>query len=571
VNNLKNYFCTNSLFLEIYLKKYSMKKFIPTTAFTTLVLLFGISFLSNAQFSDIDTDGPGYGENCTTIMVGRLASTDGSVMTSHSCDGNYRTWLEIFPHQKFEKGIMHSVYEGMLHTEESWDMTKVTKKGEIPEVAETYAFLNTAYPCLNEKQLAIGETTIYGRQELINDDGMFYIEELEKIALQRCKTARDGIALIGKLAEEFGYADLAECITLADPKEVWQLEIAGSGKGKPSSIWCAQRIPDENVGVCANIPRISDIDFKNHDYFMYSTDLQNTAKKLGYWDGKEPFKFWKIINGKKPFQIREFYILSTLAPSLNLSFDAEELPFSVKPEKKLSPRDVMRYFRETYEGTQWDMTKNLLITVKEKNKDGNDIERKVKSPVMSNWMNNDLRTLLNEIKPGLIERQRTIAIAGCSYSHVIQCRSWLPDEVGAVAWFAFDNPGESPRIPIFSGVLSLPPSFSICGQQRYKTDAAIWSFREANRLATVNWSKGRLLIEPAVKELEDKAFEELPALEKKVVELVKEGKNDDAKKFVTAYTNSFAGASMSKWAEMKVILWGCLEEVSRELKDDINI
>ena len=542
--------------MEIYLKKYSMKKFIPTTAFTTLVLLFGISFLSNAQYSDIDTDGPGYGENCTTIMVGRLASTDGSVMTSHSCDGNYRTWLEIFPHQKYEKGIMHSVYEGMLHTEESWDMTKVTKKGEIPEVAETYAFLNTAYPCLNEKQLAIGETTIYGRQELINEDGMFYIEELEKIALQRCKTARDGIALIGKLAEEFGYADLAECITLADPKEVWQLEIAGSGKGKPSSIWCAQRIPDENVGVCANIPRISDIDFKNHDFFMYSTDLQNTAKKLGYWDGKEPFKFWKIINGKKPFQIREFYILSTLAPSLNLSFDAEELPFSVKPEKKLSPRDVMRYFRETYEGTQWDMTKNLLITVKEKNKDGNDIERKVKSPVMSNWMNNDIRTLLNEIKPGLIERQRTIAIAGCSYSHVIQCRSWLPDEVGAVAWFAFDNPGESPRIPIFSGVLSLPPSFSICGQQRYRTDAAIWSFREANRLATVNWSKGRLLIEPAVKELEDKAFEELPALEKKVVELVKEGKNDDAKKFVTAYTNSFAGSAMSKWAEMKVSMWG---------------
>jgi len=533
-----------------------MKKILSLSGFATLVLLFGFSFLTNAQYSDIDTDGPGYGENCTTIMVGRLASTDGSVMTSHSCDGNYRTWLEIFPHQKYEKGIMHSVYEGMLHTEESWDMTKVTKKGEIPEVAETFAFLNTAYPCLNEKQLAIGETTIYGRQELINEEGMFYIEELEKIALQRCKTAREGIALIGKLAEEFGYADLAECITLADPKEVWQLEIAGSGKGKPSSIWCAQRIPDENVGVCANIPRISDIDFKNHDFFMYSTDLQNTAKKLGYWDGKEPFKFWKIINGKKPFQIREFYILSTLAPSLNLSFDAEELPFSVKPEKKLSPRDVMKYFRETYEGTQWDMTKNLLITVKEKDKDGKDIERKVKSPVMSNWMNNDLRTLLNEIKPGLIERQRTIAIAGCSYSHVIQCRSWLPDEVGAVAWFSFDNPGESPRIPIFSGVLSLPASFSICGQQRYRTDAAIWSFREANRLATVNWSKGRLLIEPAVKEFEDKAFEELPIVEKKVVDLVKEGKNDEARKYVTAYTNSFAGASMSKWSEMKVTLWG---------------
>jgi dipeptidase len=522
----------------------------------TIILSFCLSISTLAQYSNIDADGPGYGENCTTIMVGRLASSDGSVMTSHTCDGNYRTWLEIYPHQKHDPGAIHAVYAGMLHTEESRDMTKVTVKGEISEIAETYSFLNTAYPCLNEKQLAIGETTIYGREELVNTDGMFYIEELEKIALQRCKTAREGIALIGRLAEEFGYADLAECITLADPKEVWQLEIAGSGKGKPSAIWCAERIPDENIGICANIPRISVVDFKNPDFFMYSTDLQNVAMRLGYWDGKEPLKFWKVINNKKPFAIREFYVLSSLAPSLNLSFDAEELPFSVKPEKKQSPRDIMKFFRETYEGTQWDMTKNLLVTVKEKDKDGNETVKQVKTPVISNWMNSDLRTLMNELKPGLIERQRTIAIAGCSYSHVIQCRSWLPDEVGAVAWFSFDNPGESPRIPIFSGVLSLPASFNVCGQPRYRTDAAMWSFREANRLATVNWSRGRSLIEPAVKEFENKAFTELPFVEKQVTELVKNGKNEEAKEFVTAYTKSFAGAAMSRWEEMKVTLWG---------------
>lgn len=524
-----------------------MKKIISLKLCLIIIYLTGFTLFTYAQYRDIDTDGPGYGENCTTILVGRLASTDGSVMTSHSCDGNYRTWLEIYPHKKWDQGAIHPVYWGMLHTEESWDMTRVTKKGEIPEVAETYAYLNTAYPCLNEKQLAIGETTIYGRNELINEEGWFLIEELEKIALQRCKTAREAITLIGKLAEQYGYGDMAECITIADPKEVWQLEIAGSGKGKPSAIWCAQRIPDDQVGICANIPRISTIDFKNPDYFMYSTDLQNVAKKLGFWDGKEPLKFWKVINGKKPFAIREYFVLSTLAPSLNLSFEAEELPFSVKPEKKLSPRDVMKFFRNTYEGTQWDMTKNLTVTR------GQD---KVKSPAVSNWMNNDLRTLLNEIKPGIVERQRTIAITGCSYSHVIQCRSWLPDEVGAIAWFSFDNPGQSPRIPIFSGVLSLPASFNVCGQQRYRTDAAIWSFREANRLATVNWSRGRTFIEPAVQEFEDKAFEELPAIDKKVTELVREGKNDEAKKYVTAYTNDFAYSAMRRWEEMKVTLWG---------------
>ena len=165
------------------------------------------------------------------------------------------------------------------------------------------------------------------------------IEELQKIALQRCKTAREAITLIGKLAEEYGYADLAECITIADPNEVWQTGDRRFGKeGKPSAIWCAQRIPDDHVGIAANIPRISAVDFNDPDYFMYSTDLKNVARKLGYWDGTEPLKFWKVINGKKPFAIREFYVLSTLAPALNLSFDAEELPFSVNLQKNFQSR-----------------------------------------------------------------------------------------------------------------------------------------------------------------------------------------------------------------------------------------
>ncbi len=520
------------------------------------VALLNLSLLLFSQpEKEIDPDGPGYAENCTSIMVGRLASADGSVMTSHTCDGRYRTWLEVVPAMKFERDTVHPVYWGTLFTEEAWDMTNVTRKGEIPEVKSTFAFLSTAYPCLNEKQLAIGETTIYGRQELINKDGLFLIEELEKIALQRCTTARQAIALIGSLAEQYGYGDMAECITIADPKEVWQLEIAGSGPGKPSALWVAQRIPDDHVGIAANIPRISDVNFKDADKFMTSTDLRKRAKDLGYWDGKDPFKFYKVIGTGKPYAIREFYVLNKLAPALKLTMEMEELPFSVKPDKKLSVSDVTALFRETYEGTPWDMTKNLMVTVKKKDAAGNEITEMVKSPAINNWMNADIRTLINELKPGTIERQRTIAIAGCSYSHVIQCRSWLPDEVGAVAWFSFDNPGQSPRIPIFSGTMALPQSFRICGQYRYREDAAIWSFREANRLSSVNWERGRRLIEPAVADMEQKALAELPALEEKVKLLVKDGRNDEARKAVTEYTNAFAHGAMSRWQELKAELW----------------
>jgi dipeptidase len=308
--------------------------------------------------------------------------------------------------------------------------------------------------------------------------------------------------------------------------------------------------------VTGNIPRISDVDFNNPDYYMTSQGLLEKAKKMGYWDGKEPFKFYKVIGTGKPYAIREFFVLSTLAPSLGLTMDMEELPFSVKPEKKLSVQDVMVYFRQTYEGTQYDMTQNLLVRVNRKDESGAEYSDTVKSPVVSNWMNSDLRNLINELKPGTIERQRTIAIAGCSYSHVIQCRDWLPDEIGAIAWFAFDNPGQSPRIPIFSGTMSLPESFRICGQHRYREDAAIWSFREANRLATVNWERGRKLIEPAVAEMEEKAINELPALEERVKSLVSQGRNEEAKKVVTEYSNAFALSAMNRWQEMKRTLWG---------------
>ncbi len=522
-------------------------------------LLLIIIFIPSVAFcpdSEIDPDGPGYPESCTSIMVGRLASTDGSVMTAHSCDGNYRTWLEIVPARNNAPDAKKAIYWGTLHTEEAWDMSKAIFKGEIPDIESTYSYLNVAYPCLNEKQLAIGETTITGRPELKNENGLFLIEELEKIALERCITARQAIKLIGELAEKYGYGDSGECITLADPKEVWQLEITGSGKGKPSALWVAQRIPDDHVGVSANIPRISEVDFNDPNNFMTSTDLRKRAKELGFWDGKETFKFWKVINGRKPFSTRDFYILSTMAPSLNLSFEAEELPFSVKPDKKVSVRDVMKYYRETYEGTEFDMTRNLTVTANVKDENGNSVEKTIKSPVASNWMSNDLRNLFNALKPGSVERQRTIAIAGCSYSHVIQCRDWLPNEVGAVAWFSFDNPGQSPRIPIFSGNLFLPESFKICGQHRYRTDAAIWSFREANRLATVNWERARLIMEPEVMAFEEKAFRELPMLEKQVAELVKNGENMKARVLLTNYTNDFASATMSRWQEMKGQFWG---------------
>ena len=146
-------------------------------------------------------------ESCTSIMVGKRASTDGSVITSHTCDGRYRTWMTIKPAADYKKGTKHEVRKGTMHTVSPSDTTGVRTAGTIAEAEHPFAYLNTAYPCLNERQLAIGESTFGGPDTLVNPDAMFLIEELERIVLQRCTTARQAINLIGKLVAKYGYAD----------------------------------------------------------------------------------------------------------------------------------------------------------------------------------------------------------------------------------------------------------------------------------------------------------------------------------------------------------------------------
>ncbi len=517
-----------------------------------LFLVLTLFFTTTLAFSQ-DLNDNDFTESCTSITVGKGASTDGSVMTAHTCDSNYRTWVEITKRKKFKPGETEPIFWGTLHTEVPWDTRNLIEKGHIPAVSETYAYLNTAYPCLNEKQLAIGETTITGKDILVNENGLFLIEELERVALQRCSTARDAIKTIGKLAESYGYGDSGECLTIADKKEVWQLEIFGGGSGKPGAIWVAQRIPDDHVGISANIPRISLVDFNDPNNFMFSSDIKERTKRLGLWDGKEEFRFWKINNGSKPFSYREFFVFNTLAPSLALKFDSNELPFSVKPEKKVSPRDIIALYRQTYEGTDLDQIKNLYVEVTRKDKVKGEYKEIVRP--ISTFMSADMRALLNNIKPGVTERIRGIAVIQCAYSHIIQLRDWLPDEVGGIAYFSFDNPAQSPRIPIYSGTLRLPAGFGVCGQYRYTQDAAIWSFRETNRIATINWDKTRNIIEPEVAKFENMIFDQSPKVEEKAVKLIREGKNKDAQELLTDYTITFASAAMRRWQELKSELW----------------
>ncbi len=531
--------------------------------------LFSIAlfFLFSIQAFTVLSQSPEdemYRESCTSIMAGRKATDDGSVITAHTCDAYYRTWLRFVPAQKFERDTTHKVYWGTMHTHTAWSMDKVELKGEIPEAKSTFAYLNTAYPCINEKQLAIGETTISGRKELKNEKGLFLIEELQRIALQRCTTARDAIRLIGGLIKEYGYADAGECITIADKKEVWQLEIFGEGPDKIGGVWAAQRIPDDHVGISANISRISEIKTDQPDFFMYSENVFEVAKKMGFWDGEKPFKFWEAYGGvTKPFNIREYFVFNTLAPGLNLKYDSAELPFSVKPEKPVNVRQILELYRTTYDGTEWELIKDLKVASKTKDKDGKEVIDTIVSPAAHPWMAIEKRDLLNSLKKDATVFYRPVSVQFCAYSWVAQLRADLPDEIGGRLFFSFDVPRLSPRFPIYCSNLGFPGSFDVCGQDHFSRESALWAFRQTSRLAMVNWKIGKETVEPEVLKEEEKLFGEIVFIEKQAAELLKTDKENAAngketqlaRQYLTNYTNTYARSVIDKWWELGDELW----------------
>jgi len=456
------------------------------------------------------------------------------------------------------------IFEGRMHTQSAADSTKMYRRGDIPQVSHTYRYLDTAYPCLNEHQLGIGETTISGRDTLRNPRGLFFIEELQRIALERCRTAREAIHLMGDLVREYGYGDSGECLTIADSHEVWIFEIFGEGPSRLGGVWAARRIPDDEIAVSANISRIAEVDPTDTLNCLASENVFEVARQLKLWDGKQPFCFWLAYSGgnyfgeEKNYSVREHFIMDALAPSLHLSDTVRQLPLSVRPDAPVSAERVMRLLASYYEGTPKSLAgRHLIPNPKRRSRDGSLVENQpdsILSPFSNPWMRPDEIAMYYAMGDSAMKNIRTVSVPWCAYSTVIQLRSWLPDEVGGVAWIALDNPGESPRFPIFSGTTELPSLLSICGQHSDRDDAALWHYRKANRLATVRWGTYRKTLEPIRDYFILKGQRELPFVEQNWMSL-HTSDPEAAEQMLNGYVADFFGATIQRWDDLARTLW----------------
>jgi dipeptidase len=499
-----------------------------TILFSLALMLTAILFAGAQAYDQYASPDFDEGE-CTALIIGKLASTDGSVMTSHTCDGNYNARLTVVPGGKHKADEKVTIVKDLLYADNP--STQVTVRGEIPQVETTYTYFQIAYPFMNEHQVMIGETTFGGRAEMRNPAGMFFIEQLEAIALQRGQTAREVVQIMGALAEKYGYADGGECLTVTDANEGWVFECVGAGplwtkdSGKPGAVWVAARVPDDKVFVSANRARIGELDLKKPDWYMASPNVYDLAKDMGFWDGKATFRFWEVYAPKdNPYNSRrEWRVYSTVAPSNNYDPWARRYPFAVKPDKKVSVQSVMALYRDHYEGTEFDLTKGP-----DAGPFGNPNRWATRSaPESGGW-------------------ERAISMFRCSYCFVSQSRSWLPDAIGGVLWFGEDAPHATVYMPIYAGTTELPASLAVESRFEFSRNSAWWAFNFVENWSNLSYSYIIQDIKARQAKYEGEFFAMQSAVEGAAAALYAQNP-DLAKTYLTRYTNDSINRVVSGW------------------------
>lgn len=490
---------------------------------------------------------------CTIITVGKNAAQDSSTINCNVSDSRTtRTWLNIIPHRQYSTGDTCTIFNNTKRTVSAHDLSKAQPAGTIPQVKETFAYLNTAYPCMNEHQLTVTESTFGGRDTLRNKDAMFACEELCRIIMERTSTARQAIRLIDDLTKKYGYSGAGEALAIADKKEVWLLEILGCGHDQLGAVWAARRVPNDHISVCANGSRILELDLKNTDEYQASTNIFSVAKKWGWWNPKndEPFRFAYCYAPKSRRSMaarrREWRVFDRLAPSLNLDPNASDFPFSVKPDCPVTLEQIMNLLGDTFENTDFDITKNIVTA----NKAG----QCVKSPYANPFMDYDMMPLF-KINGGWGKLgERSIARYYCNYTVVCQIRDWLPDPIGGVVWHGFDNPATTIQVPIFIGVTDLPDTYKISGRTGFNRDCAWWAFNRVADLAAQKWGHTRVDVDSVRVPLRAELLVQFDKITKSALKIYK----DDRKKAVvnlTRHTMTAGRQVVQRWWTLGDLLW----------------
>jgi len=528
--------------------------------FTTGALLLSIIVMFSFQVlysQDCDPCKELLLDKCTVVLVGKGASTDGSVMSTHTCDCSICDWTwRYVPPADHEEGAMRKIYwfnqfsttppeKGL-----NWDNLDDNFSGlEIPQVKHTYGYLHGMFGYMNDNQVALGESTIGCRRQLNNrtPTPKFDITMLTLIAMERAKTARDAIKIMGDLAVKYGYGhtDSGEMLAVSDPNEIWFFEIMPVGplwtpeSGQQGAIWCAQRLPDDHVSVCPNESRIGEIDLNNKDYFMASENVESYAIEHGLYEPGNG----KPFNWKKAYSPGEFSAASTngsrgrmwrfydlVAPSRNFSSDKPNMdfPFSIKPDKKLSVGDVIEILRDKFDGTEFWTAKGIQG---------------------GPFQNPNYLPRAFTVDGKRYNVPRSIGMNRSEYTTVTQCRDWLPNPIGGIVWIGLGALDTDCFMPFYQGVSRIPKSFEFGDHWVFDRKSARWAFDYVDFHTMVVYSYAIKDVRKAQEKWEQGMIEQIPAIDEYLLKLYKESP-ENARQYLTDFSNNNANLVVNAWWEL---------------------
>lgn len=442
---------------------------------------------------------------CTTALVTKGASADGSVFVTHSNDGyTGDTSVVYVPAADHAKNEKRAVYPSACAREPyptyNTDYTpRLNVKGRgpdyqfegeketlplgyIPQVEHTYAYLDSNYGIINEHGLMLGECTDSSRRigyiHPEKTEGIFYSSELGRVALERCKKAREAVVLMGKLIDEYGLWGTAETLLVADKEEGYVLEMAPNPSGK-GGFWVAQKVPDGEFFIAANQFRIRKLDPENKDQ-IFNLAMLDELKNLGWakYD-KDGYLDWlRSIDSNEyshPYAClrRVWRGLDIAAPSLKLpawveGFDTYAYPFSVKPDKKMTVDDLMKIHRDTYNDTEFDYSKGETGGL-----------------------------FAHPYSFGLYNKERVISVTSITYIWINQANDRLP---APVSWVALTSPAQSVFVPL--PVAPITKRYSRVDRKHYDPTKAYWAATEVGTLTRGYYSALIPLVKKTADELE---------------------------------------------------------------------
>ena len=390
---------------------------------------------------------------CTSLIATPGATTDGSSIITYAADSH--TLYGDLPYQPaadHKKGEMRKIYD--------WDSGKYL--GEIPEVAHTYGRMGN----MNEHGLTITESTWGGRHELAGS-GMIDYGSLIFIALERAKTAREAIKVMDELTKKYGYASEGESFSIADPNEVWIMEVIGKGKDDKGMVWVARRVPDGYISGHANHARIHQFPL-NDPETLYSPDVIDFAVKQGYYSGKpEDFSFSRAyavydFGALRGCDARVWSYYNRFADGMDkylpwiYKAEGEVMPLWIKPDKPISAHDMKWMMRDHFEGTPFDMTVDIGA-----------------GPFKVPYRWRPMSFTVDSVE---YVHERAIATQQTGFSLVSSMNKNRPDAMKGIMWFGVDDANTCVYVPIFNSMTKVPHCLEQGNGDMYNIswDAMFW-------------------------------------------------------------------------------------------------